>query len=116
MQPANPYQPVEGDIVLAALAQANGAYKLRPVLLLRAMPGYGDLLACGLSSKLNQLIPGFGELLQPDATNGLRVTSVIRLEFLHLLPRGRIQGFVGNVPDTLLNTLRQRLADHITGV
>jgi mRNA interferase MazF len=115
MQPANQTIYQEGEIVLAALAQANGQYKLRPVLLLRRMPGYGDLLACGLSSKLNQFIPGFGELLQPDPANGLRVPSVIRLEFLHLLPSGRVQGLSGRVPDTLLHTLRQRLADYLTG-
>ena len=115
MQPAN--QPVyqEGKIVLAALAQANGQYKLRPVLLLRWMPGHGDLLACGLSSKLNQLVPGFGEVLQPDPANGLRVSSVVRLEFLHLLPSGRIQGLSGRVPESLLNTLRGRLADYLIG-
>jgi mRNA interferase MazF len=117
MQPANPSIPrQEGDIVLAALAQANGQYKLRPVLLLRQMPGYGDFLTCGFSSQLNQLIPGFGELLHPDPANGLRVVSVIRLEFLYLLPSGRIQGFVGRIPDAVLARLKQRLADHLTAV
>ena len=115
MQPANsPLPRKEGDVVLAALTQANGQYKLRPVLLLRQMPGYGDFLTCGFSSQLNQLVPGFGELLQPDPANGLRVVSVIRLEFLHLLPSGRIQGYMGRVPDLVLNTLRQRLADYLT--
>ncbi len=115
MQPVNQLVYQEGEIVLAALEQADGQYKLRPVLLLRRMPGYGDLLACGLPSKLNQLVPGFGELLQPDPTNGLRVTSVVRLEFLHLLSTGRIQGLSGHVSDTLLNTLRTRLANYVAG-
>jgi mRNA interferase MazF len=114
MPPANQTTYAEGEIVLGALAQSNGQYKLRPVLLLRRMPGYGDFLTCGLSSKLNQLIPGFGEPITPDPVNGLRVTSVVRLEFLHLLPAGRVQGFLGRIPDTLLTDLRQRLADHLT--
>lgn len=107
MQPVDPTSArQEGDIVLAALTQANEQYKLRPVLLLRQMPGYGDLLTCGFSSQLNQLIPGFGELVQPDPANGLRVVSVIRLEFLYLLPSGRIQGFVGRIPDGVLGSLK----------
>ena len=113
MQSANPTF-VEGDIVLRALQQANGQYKLRPVLLLRQLPGYGDFLTCGLSSQLHQLLPGFGELINPDSTNGLRVSSVIRLEYLSLLPSGRIQGHMGRIPNTLHADLLQRLADHLT--
>lgn len=38
----------EGQIVLASLPQSNGNYKLRPVLLLKRLPGYGDFLVCGV--------------------------------------------------------------------
>jgi mRNA interferase MazF len=80
------------------------------------LPGYGDYLVCGLSSQLHQYQAGFDEMLMPDAQNGLRLTSVIRLGFLDTLPASQIIGQLGDVPDSLLTTLRQRLADHITGV
>ncbi len=112
MQSTNPVF-TEGDIVLGALPQSNGQYKLRPVLLLRQLPGYGDFLTCGFSSQIHQLIPGFGELLNPSPDNGLRVQSVIRLEYLTLLPSGRVQGHLGSIPDALHQTLLQRLADYL---
>ncbi len=34
----------EGEIILANLAQADGTVKLRPVLLLKKLPGYNDFL------------------------------------------------------------------------
>ncbi len=38
----------EGDVVLAALPQADGKSKLRPVLLLRRFPPpHSDFLVCG---------------------------------------------------------------------
>ena len=33
----------EGDVVLTPLPQANGLVKLRPAILLRQMPGFGEL-------------------------------------------------------------------------
>ncbi len=104
----------EGYIILAELPQASGPAKRRPVLVLRQMPGYGDYLVCGLSSQLHQYIQGFDELLTPDNANKLRVQSVIRLGFLDVLPDAQILGSVGRVPDSLLQTLKQRLADHLT--
>jgi mRNA interferase MazF len=37
----------EGEIILANLPQADDNFKLRPVLLLKQLPGYNDLLVCG---------------------------------------------------------------------
>lgn len=59
----------EGDIAIASIRQSDGAYKPRPILLLRQLPGYGDFLVCGISSQLRQTVPGFDEVLQPDADN-----------------------------------------------
>ena len=39
----------EGDVVLTPLPQANGLVKLRPAILLRQMPSFGDWLVCGVS-------------------------------------------------------------------
>lgn len=77
----------EGEVVLAALPQANGFSKLRPVLLLREFPRpYSDFLVCSISSRMFQLIENFDEpLLRSDddfEDSGILKESVIRLSFL----------------------------------
>ncbi len=52
----------EGDVALAALPQANGQLKNRPVIALRIMPPYGDLLVCGVSTQLHHEVAGFDDL------------------------------------------------------
>ena len=39
-----------GDVCLTAIPQANGKEKLRPVMLMSQLPGFGDWLVCGISS------------------------------------------------------------------
>lgn len=51
----------EGDVALAALPQADGKTKLRPVIVLRAMPPYGDLLVCGVSTQARHAVSGFDD-------------------------------------------------------
>lgn len=104
----------EGELIIADLPVAGQGWKRRPALVLRQLPGYGDYLVCGLSTQLRQLIPGFGEELNPNAANGLARPSVIRLEFLFAVSEDDIAGTIGRIPDPLLQTLRQRLADHLT--
>jgi hypothetical protein len=43
----------EGSIILTNLPQADGTFKLRPVLVLRQLPNT-DFLVCGISTQLNQ--------------------------------------------------------------
>lgn len=104
----------EGNIILAELPQVVGPPKRRPILVLRQMPGYGDYLVCGLSSQVRQYLPGFDELLYPDSVNLLRVPSVMRLSFLDVIPAAQFLGHIGRVPDSVLDALRHRLADHLT--
>ena len=52
----------EGDIVLGQLQQADGRYKLRPMLLLRQFPPFGDWLVSGISSQIVNAVPAH---LQP---------------------------------------------------
>lgn len=84
----------EGEIVLASIPQFDGTIKLRPVLLLKQLPGYNDFLVCGISTQLHQLINGFDELLSDKSTDfvqtGLRQSSVIRLGFLGIVPNNKI--------------------------
>ena len=86
----------EGDVALTPLPQANGLVKLRPAILLRQMPGFGDWLVCGVSSQLHQAVPGFDDLVLQEhsdyPTSGLKVPSLIRLGFLAVLPSGRFVG------------------------
>ncbi len=111
----------EGDIVVAPLTQANGLVKNRPALVLRIMPGFGDLLVCGFSTKSGQQVAGFDEvILSSDADfalSGLATASLIRLGFLTLLPRGKVAGTIGAVTAErharLLRRLSQYLIEHL---
>jgi len=100
--------------VLARLPQADGKPKVRPALVLRQVPPYGDLLVFGVSSQLHQAVAGFDELMQPEdedfATSGLRVTSVLRLAYLLTLPRHQVEGTLGSVAAERHRRILQRLS------
>lgn len=108
----------EGEIVVAQLVQADGGAKLRPVVLLRELPGYGDFLVCGVSSQLRQAIRGFDVVLDSGSgdfpSTGLRVSSVIRLSFLAVVPETDMKRRLGRIAPDVLNTLRENLARHLT--
>ncbi len=91
----------EGEIILATLPQSDGNIKLRPVLLLKHLPGYNDFLVCGISTQLHQLINGFDELIDEKSNNfiqtGLRQSSIIRLGFLAVIPNKEIPGSIGRI-------------------
>ena len=61
----------DGDIVVAELPQADGSVKLRPVLLLRKLPGFGDFLSCGISTQLRQAEAGFDVILENGNRNSM---------------------------------------------
>jgi mRNA interferase MazF len=107
----------EGDVVLAELPQADGQFKQRPILLLRKLPGYGDFLVCGISSQLHQEEAGFDIVLRTGdkefAATGLKVSSVIRLNFLAVTPVSRMKRYLGKVHSEILETLRSNLATHL---
>lgn len=106
-----------GDVVIVTLPQSDGALKLRPAVLLSALPPYGDWLACGVSTQLHQHVAGFDELLPlqaPDfSASGLRQASLLRLGFLSTLPRAHIGGVVGRIDFERLQRLLARLARHL---
>jgi len=106
----------EGDIAIASIQQSDGSYKPRPVLLLRELPGFGDYLVCGISSQIRQAVPGFDEVIQPDADNQLRAISVIRLANLIAIPSPALNRAIGYIPDTLHRDLLHRLAEYLTTV
>lgn len=95
----------EGEIILANLPQANGNIKLRPVLLLKQLPGYNDFLVCGISTQLHQLVKDFDELLDEKSSKfihtGLRQSSIVRLGFLAVIPNKVIPGSIGKIDSIL---------------
>ena len=108
---------MEGELVLARLPQAAGAAKVRPAVVLRQLPPFGDLLLCGVSSQLQQEVVGFDELITPMdadfAASGLRVNSLLRLGYLVVLPQNQIAGTLGKVAPERHRRLLRRLSDYL---
>jgi len=106
-----------GDVILVPLPQADGRYKPRPAILLRAFRPFGDLLVCGISTKLKQEVPGFDEIIQPgDAdfgSSGLRCVSMIRLGFLAQYAPFQTRGVIGRISAERFARLSGRLANYL---
>ena len=107
----------EGHIVLASLPQSDGNYKLRPVLLLKRLPGYGDFLVCGVSTQLHHLIKDFDHLIDERSDSfsqtGLRQSSIVRLGFLAVIPANKVSGSIGEVDRLIYRSLLDRLANYL---
>lgn len=109
-----------GEIVLLRLPQPDlSPGKLRPALVLVELPGpFGDCLVCGISSQLHQEMRDWDErLTHADAdfaTSGLKVSSVIRLNWLAAVNPTTTVGTLGSVAPDRLARLRQRLAAHLS--
>jgi mRNA interferase MazF len=103
----------EGDVALAALPQANGQVKPRPVIILRTLPPFKDWLVCGVSTQLQQRAEGFDELVEVTdsdfPTSGLKAASLIRLGFLAVLPTSRLLGVIGRISSERHQRLLQNL-------
>ncbi len=108
----------EGDVVLAALPQADGKTKLRPVLLLRNLPApYNDFLVCGISSQLHQMIDNFDDpILVKDEDykkSEIIKESIIRLSFLAVATYKDIAGTIGKISGKRHQILLKRLSDYL---
>jgi mRNA interferase MazF len=107
-----------GDVVLIQLPQIGGGqHKLRPALLLAALPGpYQNLLLCGISTQLHQLQANWDELVQPGdgdyAASGLHCASIVRLSYLYAADPSEVSGVIGRIDPARFQRLRQRLSDH----
>ena len=111
----------ESDVILAPLYQSDEELKYRPAIVLREMPApYRDLLVCGVSTRLDQNIQGFDDIISPSdadfALSGLRSKSLIRLSFLAVIPRRLVRGTIGNISKERYNRLRQRLVEYLTNI
>jgi len=107
----------EGDILLTALRQADGTVKDRPVVFLRRMPPFRDLLVCGISTQLQQSAPELDETITPSdpdfRASGLKVPSLIRLGYLAVLPSAQFKGRIGRIASARLKRLLARLSDFL---
>jgi mRNA interferase MazF len=108
-----------GEIVLLRMPQSDlSPGKLRPALVIANLPGpFGDVLVCGVSSQLRQEIPQWYERLSPGdpdfGNSGLKVPSVIRLNWLAAVSPGAGVGVLGTIALERLTRLRQRLSAHL---
>lgn len=106
----------EGDILLAALRQSDGAVKDRPVLFLRKMPPFDDFLVCGISTQLQQSSP-IDEIIATNESDfrssGLKAASLVRLGFLAVLPRTEFKGRIGSISAARHQRLLTTLADYL---
>ncbi len=105
-------------MVLLPLAQADGKVKPRPAIALRALPGFGDWLVCGVSTQVHQCVAGFDETIasgDPDfPASGLLRASVIRLGFLQAVPLSKIIGRIGAISADRHRRLLTSLSRHLT--
>ncbi|WP_414709921.1 type II toxin-antitoxin system PemK/MazF family toxin [Puia sp.] len=106
-----------GDIVLTTIPQDN-QQKKRPVLILKILPRYNDLLVCAISSQVHQFVPNFDlELKISDAAfadTGLIKNSIVRLGSLAVLSTIDVIGTIGFLEKKLHRKLLQNLSDFLT--
>lgn len=106
-----------GDVVLIRFPRTDLlAGKLRPALVIASAPGrFEDVLLALISSRIQQAIPDFDEVIDPaDAdygASGLKVRSVVRLARLATVESAVISARLGTISPERLRRLTARLAD-----
>lgn len=107
----------EGDVVLTPLQQADGLLKNRSALVLRELPPFGDLLLCGISTRVHLATPELDEVISANDSDfpasGLIAQSVIRLGFLAVLPRKKIIGAIGAIAQDRHHRLLDNLSKYL---
>jgi mRNA interferase MazF len=108
----------EGLVVLVPFpyVEAGAPGKVRPAVVVRRLPGdYGDWLVCMVSSRVDQAIEGFDEVVSTRdddfAGSGLKVSSVIRVSRLAVCHDAAFLGSIGRLDTTRLARIRFRLSD-----
>ena len=111
----------EGQTVLFRFPQTDQQEgKLRPALIIRKVPGqYEDWLLCMISSRLDQEVPGFDDLLNPSdpdfEKSGLRVPSLLRIGRLAVVNKGILAGRLGEIDEARLLRIKARLSYWLQG-
>ena len=108
-----------GQVALMPFPQVDLAPgKPRPVLLIAPVPGpYEDWLVCMFSTKLQQALQGFDEIIDSNAndfhSSGLKVPSVIRVARLAVVSADMLIGTIGEISNERLHRVQKTLADWI---
>jgi len=111
----------EGQIVLFQFPQADHQEgKLRPALVIPKLPGiYDDWLICMITTRLDQGIADFDEIITPNHTDylnsGLKQASLIRIGRLAVVSRKILLGMIGHISSERLSRIKQHLAQWIHG-
>ena len=107
----------DGDICIHKVAQPDGTFKIRPVLLLKQMPPYGDWIVCAISTQLRQEVRDFDFIIDEINPNfrpsGLKSSSLIRLGFINTVDKKAMPGVIGNISAIIVKMLQQRLANKL---
>ena len=109
-----------GQVILFRFPQTDQLPgKLRPALLLAALPGpYDDWLICMISSRVSQCIEGFDEVVPQDApdfaSSGLKKASVVRVGRLAVVGGQTLVGSIGEIAGDRLTRIRANLTRWIT--
>jgi mRNA interferase MazF len=108
---------LEGDVIKAFIMQANGEYKIRPVVLIKKLPYFDDWLVCGISSQTHTLHKGLDILIDkthPDFEEiGLEHEMVIRAAWLYVYPQSKMEGDIGKISSATLEILHNNLVNFI---
>jgi len=104
-----------GDVVRWTFVQGDGQSKMRPAIVLAAVPPFNDWRVCAVSSQVHREVKGLDLLVEEGHTDfhlmGLRTTSAIRVAQLTTLPDRSIQGTMGSISGATLVLLKARLQE-----
>jgi len=110
----------EGQIVLFKFPQTDQKKgKLRPILVLRELPGeFNDWLICMISSQLYHIIPELDEVVRVTDSDfvgsGLKVPSVIRASRLAVVNKNILIGQIGEIEKERLTRIKKKLTNWIS--
>ena len=113
--------PGRGDIVLARFPFTDSSgTKLRPVLVLAAVPGpYDDYLVLFISSQLRTAVVGVDVVIDRQhsafRSSGLKVPSVLRIGKLATISSALILGPLGTLDPRLIDDIVRRLTSLLEG-
>ncbi|MBX2972889.1 MAG: type II toxin-antitoxin system PemK/MazF family toxin [Flavobacteriales bacterium] len=102
-----------GSVIRWAFIQADGRLKLRPAVLIKAVPPFNDWVICAISSQVQRFQPQLDVLLDkthPDFRNvGLDFPSIVRTAYLTTIPAQQVEGRIGSLSDATMAAIRSNL-------
>ena len=105
-----------GTVVIIQLPQKDGRNKSRPAVVLgNRSTSKTEFLFCGISTQLHEYREEIDDLISFQdvdyESSGLADTSVIRLNYLSILPRQNIRRTIGEISKERLERLKARLEE-----